>query len=1010
MRILELRFKNLNSLVGEWFIDFTNPEYSNDGIFLISGPTGAGKTTILDAICLALYGETPRLGKITKSTNEIMSRQTAECFAEICFETKDGRFRCVWSQHRSRKKADGELQAAKHEISDAKSGKVLESKMTDVAQLIIKKIGMDFKQFTRSILLAQGSFAAFLNAPKEERSSLLEQITGTEIYSEISIKVHERRSIEEKKLSLLKTELDSIILLNEDELNSKKSQIEVNQSQEKELKLIRENLLEEIKNTENFHKEKNLVKDLELSLSEAEKELNKLDSKISDSLKSRLALRKANINLCEQRLLESEKEKERLRVYLEKNYKDADLVKALSLIEDRINAFKKLDLETKKRKRELESLEQKLKEDRLKFKEASAEKNRLEELRKQIDTEIGLAVDNDDEHIEDRLDNLLLNIKTKQKNIKSSLEKGLEEKLNYLENEIKFVKESILSLEREKNLLNKISTLAEERKNLLRDKACPLCGSLEHPFQDSSIDIHHSEIAAEKEVYELNEKLTAAKIKLENLEKDSLGLKLQLNDLKRDIKFISDEIDSLGKNISNLDFHIEVKVSSETDLDESIKKIAASKELLKLINKEELKLNKLKEEGKSLASRVEHEKESLAKELSNLNDLRLKLRNSLMEYLSEGLTTEENFSLIEAEALLSILKKKSEEYQAYLKRETDLRVSLEKLKAESKEAKKDLEKTLLELKERYDSLVKTFSENDSLTNLSNEHSSEIQELNIIKSQLKAADLEFKNLELKKQNIEKDIYSLETQLKISLENLKNLEAKINSLNSLSELKLKLDELNLEIDKLIGSAARLTQELSNDAAARLKLLEKKTLIEAQTKEFERFDKLHALIGSANGKKYRDFVQTLSFELLIFYANKQLSSMYDRYLLIMDKNTALELNVVDNYQAGEIRSTKNLSGGESFIISLSLALGLSKIVSNNVSVDSLFLDEGFGTLDTEALDIALETLSSLKQSGKLIGIISHINSIKERIAAQIKVEKLSAGRSKISGAGVERMVNTV
>ncbi|HAH59686.1 MAG TPA: hypothetical protein DCL86_16205, partial [Bacteroidales bacterium] len=93
MKINHLRFKNLNSLVGEWTIDFTAPEYVSDGIFAISGPTGAGKSTILDAICLALYGRTPRLRNISKSTNEIIARQTGECFAEVVFETHEGQFR-----------------------------------------------------------------------------------------------------------------------------------------------------------------------------------------------------------------------------------------------------------------------------------------------------------------------------------------------------------------------------------------------------------------------------------------------------------------------------------------------------------------------------------------------------------------------------------------------------------------------------------------------------------------------------------------------------------------------------------------------------------------------------------------------------------------------------------------------------------------------------------------------------------------------------------------------------
>jgi exonuclease SbcC len=164
---------------------------------------------------------------------------------------------------------------------------------------------------------------------------------------------------------------------------------------------------------------------------------------------------------------------------------------------------------------------------------------------------------------------------------------------------------------------------------------------------------------------------------------------------------------------------------------------------------------------------------------------------------------------------------------------------------------------------------------------------------------------------------------------------------------------------------------------------------------------------LIGSADGKKYRNFAQGLTFEMMIGHANRQLQEMTDRYLLLRDATQPLELNVIDNYQAGEIRSTKNLSGGESFIVSLSLALGLSHMASKNVRVDSLFLDEGFGTLDEEALETALETLSSLHQDGKMIGVISHVSALKERISTQIQVTPNAGGRSQLSGPGCKRCI---
>ncbi len=235
MRILQVRFKNLNSLVGEWEIDLTHPAFASDGIFAITGPTGAGKTTILDAICLALYGRTPRLNKVTKSGNEIMSRQTGECFAEVTFETQRGRFRCHWSQHRARKRPDGEFQAPKHEIVDAASGKIIEAKIRDVAYRIEKVTGMDFDRFTRSMLLAQGGFAAFLQAPPDERAPILEQITGTEIYSRISIRVHERQREEQDKLKILQAETAGIVILEPEQEKEIQQVLESKQKEETDL-------------------------------------------------------------------------------------------------------------------------------------------------------------------------------------------------------------------------------------------------------------------------------------------------------------------------------------------------------------------------------------------------------------------------------------------------------------------------------------------------------------------------------------------------------------------------------------------------------------------------------------------------------------------------------------------------------------------------------------------------------------------------------------------------------
>jgi len=236
MRILQIEFENLNSLAGKWKINLTHPDFITDGIFAITGPTGAGKTTILDAICLALYGCTPRLQNVSKSTNEIMSRQTGKCFAEVVFETGKGRFRCNWGQHRAHKKATGDLQSAHHEIVNDITKHLIESTTTKVTKKVEEVTGLDFDRFTRSILLAQGGFAAFLQAKTNERSEILEQITGTEIYSKISLEVHRRKGDEQNRLNELKVKIDAVRPLSVEE--EKQFTDELSEKTEQEKKLI----------------------------------------------------------------------------------------------------------------------------------------------------------------------------------------------------------------------------------------------------------------------------------------------------------------------------------------------------------------------------------------------------------------------------------------------------------------------------------------------------------------------------------------------------------------------------------------------------------------------------------------------------------------------------------------------------------------------------------------------------------------------------------------------------
>ena len=203
MQILKLSFENINSLKGAWTIDFQAPDFRS-GIFAIVGPTGSGKTTILDAICLALHGHTPRIGSITQNANEVMNRDCDSCRSSLEFQTLSGRYRATWSQ-KKQKNFDktgkyGQVVSTMEKFEDGCWIPITDgSKVTSKKQEVQKIIGLSFDQFKRSVMLSQGDFAAFLKSKPNERAQTLEQITGTQIYSLLSTKVYDLAE-EQKKL------------------------------------------------------------------------------------------------------------------------------------------------------------------------------------------------------------------------------------------------------------------------------------------------------------------------------------------------------------------------------------------------------------------------------------------------------------------------------------------------------------------------------------------------------------------------------------------------------------------------------------------------------------------------------------------------------------------------------------------------------------------------------------------------------------------------------------------
>jgi exonuclease SbcC len=264
---LKLKFKNINSLSGEHEIDFTQSVFTNEGLFAITGKTGAGKSSILDAISLALYGKTPRV-EISGNENAVMTRGEKDCYSEITFEVNGKVWKSNWKQERTR---TGNLKPVVRQISDS-NNKIIADQLRACDTRIVEILGLTFDQFTKVILLAQGSFAAFLEADKNDKGALLEQITGTEIYGEISRRVFERSKAEKEKLDKVLFELEAIKILSEEEIKNLNDEIAAFENEKTQLD-------EELQKIEHAKKWLSDLDSLQKQIDETKRKLPELEVK-----------------------------------------------------------------------------------------------------------------------------------------------------------------------------------------------------------------------------------------------------------------------------------------------------------------------------------------------------------------------------------------------------------------------------------------------------------------------------------------------------------------------------------------------------------------------------------------------------------------------------------------------------------------------------------------------------------------------------------------------------------
>ena len=272
MKIKKIEFCNINSLAGEWTIDFESPDFANSGMFCISGPTGSGKTSILDAICLGLYGATPRLKAIVGDSNEVMTYGSKNCYAKVTFECRGNLYSACWDQHRAAR--TNKLQKYSWVLLNETTGSTEASfsKQSEIEATMTRIIGLDFDQFTKSMMLAQGEFNKFLKCKENERAAILEKLTGDSIYRKIAVAVHELYASANKAVEDVENKIGAVTLLTEEELANLNAKIDDATLQKKSLSENLERLLFICAWFENLHGIESHLKTAQDELGNAERE------------------------------------------------------------------------------------------------------------------------------------------------------------------------------------------------------------------------------------------------------------------------------------------------------------------------------------------------------------------------------------------------------------------------------------------------------------------------------------------------------------------------------------------------------------------------------------------------------------------------------------------------------------------------------------------------------------------------------------------------------------------
>ncbi len=1026
MKILAIRGRNIASIAGDFEIDFQKEPLASAGLFAIVGPTGSGKSTLLDVLCLALYGRTPRTDKAKENnvaiaeaggkslsphdSRSLLRRGCVEGYAEADFVALSGEpYRATWSVRRSRNKADGALQEAEQRLFNLKRNAEDGGKKGEVREKIQQLVGLSFEQFTRAVLLAQGDFATFLKAAQSEKAEILEKLTGTEIYSRISTEIYQRNKTALDICRDYESQTKGLSLMSEEERQNlteehKALSLEVNrqseavaalQQQGQWLKRYDEQVALEKEAQDTWQQAKTQeaaftaahptwvqiekawqIKPLYADYERDEREHQHASQEKEDATHKIEALAEPLSALQKQ----YDKAKTDFETWLSR-YSSQD--------EPNLEKARALRTQVKEQKAFLSSRLQETADEQTRLRQYEQELNETaaqkEKAEKDLDVERAYAESHVIEAQWAEQGEWLLRL-CESAVAEACQQKSNEELLKTNRSQLQQEKASLAEKEKWAQKLSEAlpEKVFELRRQLEDEKPCPVCGAVHHPWRDR-IDVlsedenllQQDKAAAQADIENLTKHIREREAECDRLStlieqyarrsaesRQELGAKLQA---------VLPQWETALEN-GTLKADIESRVTAWKDHE---RRALAAERLSSQIDTSRARLQTLVTQSGTIVQQKQKE----------CAELEFKIQELVKAY--QQLFGEEKLEAVEN-------RFKEQRHQLESKMQ-----AAEKAWREAEEEKKLLSASLSQWAARQAELeASRKNKQQQIKTWLSEHpdiGSEAQ----LQTLLSTKEADFTAWSAQSRTLSQNMTKAQSILE---ERRLQLNAHLQSL--VPHPDLDTDRAALAASE---AALRAALEEKQKRKAELELLFKqenqqqerlKHLTAEQEKArlvYEQWSKLNELFGSADGGKFKQMAQAYTLDWLLGFANRHLSQLTKRYTLQRIQGT-LALQVTDGDMLGEVRSVHSLSGGESFLVSLALALGLASLSSASMRVDSLFIDEGFGSLDADTLQSAMAALEHLQTQGRKIGVISHVGEMTERIACRILVEPTGGGGSRI------------